>query len=234
MATSPLIFGRYFPAESPLHRLGAVWKLPAVLVVMVACFCVKGFLGLGIIACGVAVLYAVARIPLTTALKTAAPLLIFAVLTAILNLFFVTGGETLFSWGPFHITTESLFAAGFFGLRLTVLVFIACLLTLTTPVLAIVKATATLLSPLRRVSVPVDELAMMCGMAIRFLPLFAEEWVTIRQAREARGARMSYNPFKGGLKTVASLIIPLFVSAFRHAETISAAMDARCFDLRRR
>ncbi len=232
MANAPFIFGRYFPAKSPMHACNTIVKLLAVLALMLACFVVKGFIGLGIIAGVVIVLYALARIPLKTAWKTAAPLLIFAVLTAILNLFFISTGDVLWHWGPFRITSDSLFAAGFYGLRLTILVFIACLLTLTTPVLAIVKATAKLLSPLGHIGVPVEELSMMTGMAIRFLPLFAEELVNIRQAREARGANMTFNPFKGGLKTIASLIVPLFVSAFRHAETISAAMDARCFNLR--
>lgn len=229
MANAPLIFGRYYPGKSPVHTANVVVKLFGVLILMAACFIVKDFVGLGVITLVVAALYALARIPVGAALKTAAPLLVFAVLTAIMNLFFITTGEMLWHWGIFHITTDSLFAAGFYGLRLAVLVFIACLLTLTTPVLAIVKTTAKLLRPLGRIGVPVEELAMMTGLAIRFLPLFAEELVTIRQARQARGADMTLNPFKGGLKTVASLIIPLFVSAFRHAETISAAMDARCF-----
>ena len=231
MAGAPLIFGRFYPGKSPVHKTNVIVKLLAVLVLMAACFIVDDFIGLGIIALVVAGLYALARIPAGVALKTAAPLLVFAVLTAVMNLFFIATGETLWQWGIFHITTGGLFAAGFYGLRLTILVFIACLLTLTTPVLAIVKATAKLLRPLNRIGVPVEELSMMTGMAIRFLPLFAEELVTIRQARQARGADMSFNPFKGGLKTIASLIIPLFISAFRHAETISAAMDARCFRL---
>ena len=231
MANAPLIFGRYYPAKSPIHACSTIVKLLFVLAYMAACFIVKDFIGLGILALVAVILYVLAKIPPATAWKTAAPLLIFAVLTAIMNLFFITTGDMLWQWGPFHITTGSLFAAGFFGLRLAILVFIACLLTLTTPVLAIVKATAKLLSPLRHVGVPVDELAMMCGLAIRFLPLFAEELVNIRQAREARGADMTLNPFKGGLKTIASMIVPLFVSAFRHAETISAAMDARCFQV---
>ncbi len=197
----------------------------------IACFCADGFLGLGIVALIVALFYALARIPVAVAWKTAAPLLIFAVLTAIFNLFFVSTGEVLAQWWIFRITTDSLFSAGFYSLRLTILVFTACLLTLTTPVLSIVKTSAKLLGFLRRFGVPVNEIAMMAGMAIRFLPLFAEELVTIRQARQARGDAMSFNPFKGGLHTIATLIIPLFESAFRHAELISAAMDARCFNL---
>ena len=232
MAGAPLIFGRFYPQKSPVHAANVTVKLLCVLVLMVACFAVRGFIGLGVMCAVTAALYALARIPVGVAWKTAAPLLFFAALTAIMNLFFINTGEVLVSWGFLHITSDSLFSAGFYGVRLTVLVFIACLLTLTTPVLAIVKATAKLLSPLCRIGVPVDELSMMTGMAIRFLPVFAEELVTIRQAREARGADMTFNPFKGGLRNIASLIIPLFVSAFRHAETISAAMDARCFNLR--
>ncbi len=231
MASSPLIFGSYYPEKSPVHSTNVTVKLFAVLAFFIACFSVKNFLGLGIIAVIVAVLYAVARIPFNVAFKAAAPLLIFAILTAICNLFFIATGDVLAQWWIFRITTDSLFAAGFYSLRLCVLVFTACLLTLTTPVLAIVKTTAKLLGFLRRFGVPVNELAMMAGMAIRFLPLFAEELVTIRQARQARGDAMSFNPFKGGIHTVSTLVIPLFVSAFRHAETISAAMDARCFNL---
>ena len=232
MATAPLIFGRFYPTKSPIHAAPAVVKLPVTLALIIACFFFRGFAGLGLMAALTVLLYVLARIPAKVAAKTAAPLLVFAVLTAVLNLFFIATGDVLWAWGPFRITTDSLFSAGFYGARLTILVFVACLLTLTTPVMQVVKATARLMGPLRHVGVPVEELALMAGMAIRFLPLFAEEWVTIRQAREARGANMTFNPFKGGIRTVASLIIPLFVSAFRHAETISAAMDARCFDLR--
>ncbi|MBP5314210.1 MAG: energy-coupling factor transporter transmembrane protein EcfT, partial [Eggerthellaceae bacterium] len=172
---------------------------------------------------------AFSKIPFKTAIKTAAPLLIVSVLTFLFNLFFNTTGEVLLSWWIVTITSDGVYAAFFFGIRLSLLIFIACLLTLTTSILKITDATEDILLPLQKIGFPTHELAVITNIAIRFLPMFAQEFVTIRQARQARGSNMSFNPFKGGLKTLGSILTTLFVSAFRHADTLSQAMDARCY-----
>ncbi len=102
-------------------------------------------------------------------------------------------------------------------------------MTLTTTTLDITDAFEHLLGPLRRMGVPAHEFAMVMGIALRFLPQFIDEFQTIRAAQLARGAKLATSPVKGGLAGLTSLLVPLFSSAFRHADTLSAAMDARCY-----
>ena len=103
------------------------------------------------------------------------------------------------------------------------------MLTLTTISLDITEAFEHLLGPFKRIGVPAHEFAMIMGIALRFLPAFAEEFRTIRAAQVSRGARLSTSPTRGAINGLASLIVPLFASAFRHADTLAFAMDARCY-----
>lgn len=223
------IFGRYVPGESPIHRLDPRMKLTAVVAVMVLILAVGSYPALAVAACFVAAFYAIARIPLGTAFKAIAPLLFIVVLTAVLNLFFVQGGEVYAQLGPLAISQEGAHFAVFLSIRLTLLLLAASLLTLTTTTLDLTDAFEAMLRPFERIGFPAHEFAMVMGIALRFLPQFADELRTIRSAQLSRGAKVTSNPFKGGLSGLSSLMVPLFTSAFRHAETLSAGMDARCY-----
>lgn len=229
MRADSMIFGRYWPAHSVIHSLDARTKLIATLLIIIACFVPTDFAGQAAIAVVLVIIYALAKIPPLVAVRTVLPLMFIVVLTMLFNLFFTQGGDVLVQWGVITISQTGVRACLFFGIRLTLLLFAACLLTLTTTVMDVTDASEKLLSPLKALHLPIHELTMIAGIALRFLPLFAREAATIRDAQLARAAVLTYNPFKGGIRTMGSLIVPLFESAFRHAETLSAAMDARCY-----
>lgn len=198
-----------------------------MLVVIV--FCAGNFPALGIVALFVAGFFIMARIPLPQALRSIAPLSFIIVLTALFNVFYVQGGTVYVNWGWLTISQEGVRLAAFMAVRLTLLLLAGSLLTLTTTSLDITEAMERLLKPLARIGVPAHEFSLVMGIALRFLPQFAEEFRIIRVAQLARGAKLATSPVKGGLSGLTSLLVPLFASAFRHADTLSSAMDARCY-----
>lgn len=219
------VIGRYWPGTSPVHRMDARVKLVLALAVMAVVFAAQSFWGLAVCAAFVFGFFAAAGIPIGSAFKSIAPLAFIVVVTALLNVFFVQGGQVLFEWWIVRVSEDGLWQAAFIACRLLLLLLGMSLLTLTTPTLDITEAFERLLGPLRRIGVPAHELSMMMGIALRFLPQFVVELQTVYRAQISRGAVMS----KGRLSTLASLVVPLFTSAFRHAETLSSAMDARCY-----
>ena len=183
-----MIFGRYAAIQSAVHALDARCKLTLLLVYMVATIFASTVGGLALCALFTLGYYVVARIPARTAWKCVAPLLIMVLFTAIANLFFVQGGETLWSLGLVSITENGLHQAIFMSVRLTVVLFGACLITLTTTALDITDAFESMLQPFARFGLPAHELSMIAGIALRFLPQFAEEFLCVRNAQMSRGA----------------------------------------------
>ncbi len=133
------------------------------------------------------------------------------------------------SWGFITISERGVNAALLAACRLTVLLTGATLLTLTTAILDITEAFERLLSPLAKIGLPAHELGMMMGIALRFLPQFASEARIIHRAQISRGASFGSGALSGGIGAIGALLVPLFTSAFRHAETLALAMDARCY-----
>ena len=227
--SSGALFGRYWEADSPIHRLDPRMKIAGTFLLIVTTFCAGNFPALGLIALFMAASFALARVPLLQALRSIAPLSFIIVLTAAFNLFYIQGGATLVDWGWGSISEEGVRQALFVAVRLTLLLLSGSLLTLTTSSLDITEALERLLAPLTRIGVPAHEFSLVLGIALRFLPQFAEEFRTIRAAQLARGAKLATSPVKGGISGLTSLLVPLFASAFRHADTLSSAMDARCY-----
>lgn len=223
------LFGRYWAADSPIHALDPRTKVIGALALVVIIFCAGNFPALALAAVLVFALFAFAHIPFLQALRSIAPLVFIIVLTAAFNLLFIKGGTVYADWGWTSISSEGVRMAVFIAIRLTLLLLAGSLLTLTTTTLDITDAFEHLLGPLRRMGVPAHEFAMVMGIALRFLPQFIDEFQTIRAAQLARGAKLATSPVKGGLAGLTSLLVPLFSSAFRHADTLSAAMDARCY-----
>lgn len=182
---------------------------------VLACECV--------LICG---LYIASHIPLRQALRAIAPLAFIVIATAILNIFFVQGGTVYATWGIITISSDGIASAVFLSIRLTLMLCIACLLTLTTTSQDITSAFESILSPLAHIGIPTYDISQVMGMTLSFLPQIIDEWRTIRSSQLSRGAELSIH---GGTQKLSSLIIPLFTSAFRHAETLSLAMDARCY-----
>ena len=221
-------FGSYVPGNSCIHRIDARIKLTLGIAFIVALLCGHTFASLGIAAAFVFLTYVLARIPAGKALRSLAPLMVIVLIVVVLNLFTQQGGETLVQLGIFRISMGGVQAAGFMGVRLTVMMLGMSLITLTTPTIELSEAFEKMLAPFARFGLPAHELGMIMGIALRFMPQFATELATVYHAQVSRGARLSNSPVRG-VRMVSSLMIPLFASVFRHAETLSFAMDARCY-----
>lgn len=221
-------FGSYYPGSSPLHKLDPRTKLLAGVGIIAAALAAADFAALAVVAVFVACFYAVARIPVPSALRSLAPLLAIVVLASLFNLFLVQGGVVLVQWWFIRISEAGVYSCAFIASRLLVMMAGMSLITLTTTTIDLTEGFERLLSPFAHIGFPAHELGMILGIALRFMPQFADEFVNVYRAQISRGARLASSPSRG-LRMLSSLIVPLFSSAFRRAETLASAMDARCY-----
>lgn len=228
MSTSA-IFGRYWAADSPLHNLDPRTKILGTLILVITLFCANNFYSLAFVCAFILMLIPLSKIPILQVLKSIAPLLFIVILTALFNLVFIQGGAIYIDWGWLQISQEGITRTIFICIRLTFLLLSGSLLTLTTTSMDITEGFERLLTPFSKIGLPAHEFAFVLGTALRFLPQFADEFKRIRAAQIARGAKLRTSPLRNGMSTVTSLLVPLFTSVFRHADTLSAAMEARCY-----
>lgn len=227
--SAAVIFGRYQSGHSFMHRLDPRTKVLGTLALVVIVFLAQNFLSLGFLALAFLALSLASKISPAQLIRSIAPLVFIIILTMIFNLVFVQGGQVYLDFGWLKVSYEGIYTAVFIGLRLLLLLLSGSLLTLTTTTLDITEALEELLAPLGRIGVPTHEFAFVIGLALRFLPLFIDEFQDIKEAQRARGARLSTSPTRSGLTWFLSLLVPLFASVFRHAEILSSALDARCY-----
>lgn len=223
-----ITIGQYIPGQSLVHNLDPRTKILSAVIFMIALFSVKtplGYISMGIFTFLVVWL---SHIPLHYLLRGLKPVLIIIVFTITLHLF-LTPGTEIFRWGIFKITLEGVRQGVFMGLRLVFLVFITSLLTLTTSPISLTDGLEYLLSPGRRFGLPAHELAMMMSIALRFIPTLLEETEKIMKAQMARGADFESGNLWRRAKNMVPLLVPLFVSAFRRADDLAMAMEARCY-----
>ncbi len=221
-------FGSYIPGTSPVHKLDPRTKLLLGCAFIIILLCAKSALALAVAAAFVVVVYLIARIPASKAVQSLAPLLAIVFIVAILNLFTATEGAVVVDLGLLKVRDAGISAAAFMAARLTIMMLGMSLITLTTMTIDLTEAFERLLAPLARFGFPAHELGMIMGIALRFMPQFASELATIYHAQISRGAKLANSPVKG-VRMLSSVMVPLFTSVFRHAETLSSAMDARCY-----
>ena len=221
-------FGSYYPGDGVLHRLDPRTKLLLGFAFLIVALTVRSFAPLGVVAAFIAVLYVLSGVPVGKAVRSLAPLLAIVVIVALLNLFTGTGGRTLFQLGFVRVTEGGVSSCVFTALRLTLMMAGMSLITMTTMTLDLTAAFERLLAPFARFGLPAHELGMILGIALRFIPQFATELADTYRAQVSRGANLSRGPL-GGIRMLSSVTVPLFASVFRHAETLSEAMDARCY-----
>ena len=222
-------FGQYYPGGSFLHKMDARVKMVLSLVYLICIFFIQSFFGFGVIFVLLALIVAVSKVPVRSVLKSIKPILILLIFTTLLNLFFNLEGETLVQWWIFRITTGGLIFSAKMILRLVLLVMGMSMLTLTTTPVDLTAAIESLLKPLNVVHFPVHELAFIMSIALRLIPSIMEETDRIIRAQKARGADFeSGNIFKRA-KAFIPILIPMFIGAFKRAEELAVAMDARCY-----
>ena len=222
-------FGQYYPTKSFVHKSDPRIKLLALIAYIVALFLAKNFYALSACFFVFVIAMIASRVPFGSVLRSIKAIIFLLVFTAVLNLFFHGGEHLLVRWGIIKIYRESIIFTVFFVLRLFFLVMGSALLTLTTTPVELTDGIESLLTPLKWVRFPVHELALIMSIALRFIPTLIDETNRIISAQKARGADFeSGNIFKR-IKAIVPILIPLLISAFRRAEELGDAMDARCY-----
>lgn len=224
-----ITIGQYFPGKSPLHKMDARVKILLTAVFIVMLFTADNMAGLAIGILFTILAFAISKIPAKMIGKSLKPIVPIVIFTAILNLFFVRTGEPYFEWKFIKITDNGVNTAIFMTVRIICLIAGTSLLTYTTSPIALTDAIERLLSPLKKIKVPVHELAMMMTIALRFIPTLVEETDKIISAQKARGANMEEGSILQKAKALIPILIPLFVASFRHAEELALAMECRCY-----
>lgn len=223
-----ITIGQYVKGDSILHRLDPRTKIFGMLAIMVALFFVNNWIGLVYAAVVVfAVLFA-SQVPLKFYIRGVKPLRWILLFTAAVQIF-LTPGEIIWQWGIVHITAEGVRLAIFMCVRLVLLVMTTSVLTLTTTPIVLTDAVENLLSPFKRIGVPAHELAMMMTIALRFIPLLADETEKIMAAQKARGAAFDEGGLMDRARALLPILVPLFLSAINRASELAMAMEARCY-----
>lgn len=223
-----ITIGQYIPGDTPVHNLDPRIKIIITFVFIAALFFINKFFGYLFVVAFMMLAIVLSKIPVKYIFKGLKPLIVIILLTVALNIF-MTEGEVIYTIWKLKVTKEGLIQAAFMALRLIFLITGASLLTLTTSPISLTDGIEKLLNPLRRIGVPAHELAMMMTIALRFIPTLLEETDKIMKAQMARGADFETGNIISRAKAMVPLLVPLFISAFRRADELALAMEARCY-----
>ena len=223
-----ITLGQYYPAGSILHKLDPRVKLVGTMIFLIAVFSYRGIPGLVCITVCLAALIKLSKVPFSYMVKGLRAIVVLLALTCVFNLF-LTPGEVVFSFWKITITKEGINLSFRMVLRLLYLILGTSLMTLTTTPNQLTDGLEQGLKPLNRIHVPVHELAMMMSIALRFIPILIEETDKIMKAQTARGASFDEGGLIQKAKSMVPLLVPLFISAFRRANDLALAMEARCY-----
>ena len=224
-----ITLGQYFPGNSFVHRLDPRTKLLVLVAYIVALFMAVSWASYGLCLVFLVTSIAISGIPAKSFLRGMKPLMFILIFTAILNIFFTEGETVLVAFWGITITLEGLIRAFFMLLRILMLVTGTFLLTYTTSPISLTDGLESLLSPLKRIKLPVHELSMMMCIALRFIPTLIEETDKIMSAQKARGADFESGNLLQRVKALIPILVPLFISAFRRADELATAMECRCY-----
>ncbi len=220
-------FGQYYPTSSFVHKMDSRVKLILLIAYIVLIFVVKNFYGFIVVCSFLLIATLFSKVPILSLLKSVKAVIFIILITVILNIFFYKPeNPTYLFW---IITKEALYFSAFMALRLTTLVLGSMLLNLTTTPVALTDGIESLLKPLKFIKFPVHELALVMSIALRFIPILMNEADRIILAQKARGANFDSGNLIKRAKALLPVLVPLLISAFRRAEELGDAMDARCY-----
>jgi len=223
-----IMIGQYFPGDSFLHRMDARVKILLLLILLIEVF-VFTSAPVYLLMTGITfLLIMTSKVPLRMVLRSLKPLWWIILFTFVLHLFSHPGREIYRIW-QFVITQEGVEQGALISVRLMLLIVLSTLLTFTTSPLKLTDALESLLSPFKRLGLPAHELAMMMTIALRFIPTLIRETDKIMKAQQSRGADFVTGSIMSRLKNMVPILVPLFLSAFRRADDLALAMEARCY-----
>ncbi|TCK93446.1 energy-coupling factor transport system permease protein [Natranaerovirga hydrolytica] len=224
-----ITIGQYYPTNSILHKLDPRTKINGTFVFILSLFFVRDFYGYIVSAIFLFGVIKTSKVPVKYILKGLKAIFVILLITVLLNMFLTPGDHILLEVGPLSISDTGLRLAVFMGIRLIFLIMGSSILTLTTSPIQLTDGIERLLTPLSKIKVPAHEIAMMMTIALRFIPILLEETDKIMKAQMARGADFDSGSIIKRSKSLIPLLVPLFVSAFRRADDLAMAMEARCY-----
>lgn len=224
-----ITIGQYYPTESPVHKLDPRTKILITFIYIFGLFFINSFIGYAFVALCFLGAVKLSKVPLKFILRGLKSIMFILLFTVALNMFFTRTGNTLFSLGFLTVTDEGIMIAAKMGIRLILLIVGSSLLTLTTSPIELTDGIESLLKPFSKIGVPAHEIAMMMSISLRFIPILLEETDKIMKAQMARGADFESGNIIQRAKAMIPIMVPLFISAFRRAEELAMAMEARCY-----
>ncbi|MFX3624240.1 MAG: energy-coupling factor transporter transmembrane protein EcfT [Ectobacillus sp.] len=222
-----IIIGKYIPGESLIHRLDPRAKLLLVFLYVFVVFLANNALSYSFLFLYALIPLVLSRIPVHYVLSGLKPILWIFLFTFFLHVFTTKEGELLFQIGWFSVYEKGFAQGIYISLRFLVIIIITTLLTLTTTPIEITDGMEALLHPFKKIGLPVHEIALMMSISLRFIPTLMEETEKIMKAQSSRGVDFAGGPLKDRLRAVVSLLVPLFINAFKRAEDLAVAMEAR-------
>ena len=225
---SNITLGQYYPGKSFLYQLDPRAKIVATMIVIIAIFLANTLGAYAFLTGFILYCLALSRLPFRLICQSVKPLWIIIVFTLGIHMF-TTPGEIIWQYNVFTITHQGLVQGGLMTARLVYLIVFSSLLTFTTSPIILTDGIERLLNPFRRFGMPAHELAMMMTIALRFIPTLLEETDRIMKAQTARGANFTSGNLWQRAKSMVPLLVPLFISAFRRADELATAMEARCY-----
>lgn len=223
-----ITIGQYYPVDSVIHRLDPRVKLIGTFIYIISLFLFRNFFGYIITGLFLFSVIKLSKVPFRFIMRGLKAVIMLLMFTVIFNLF-LTPGNTIFQLGFLKITEEGLRTAAFMAIRLVFLILGSSIMTFTTTPNHLTDGLEKIMWPLRKIKVPVHEIAMMMSIALRFIPILLEETDKIMKAQMARGADFESGGIIKRAKSLIPILVPLFVSAFRRANDLAMAMEARCY-----
>ena len=225
-----ITLGQYFPGNSALHRMDSRMKIILMLLYIIMIFLAHTIYSYAAVLLSAIILVIISRIPWKLILRGVKPLIFIIVFTGVINIFWTEGEELLFQWGFITVYREGIeFAVSMIIRIITLILGTGVLLSYTTSPIALTDGIERLLSPLKKIKVPVHEFSMMMSIALRFIPTLMEETDKIMSAQKARGADFTTGSIMQRARALIPVFIPLIVSAFRRADELAVAMECRCY-----
>lgn len=225
-----ITLGQYYPAHSLIHKLDPRVKLMGTMVYIISLFAFRGIAGFLLVAAFLVLIIRLSKVPFSFMVKGLKAIVVLMSITAVFNLFLTPGKEVLFHYWILTITMEGVKNAIFMLVRLSFLIVGTSIMTLTTTPNQLTDGLEKSLMPLSVIKIPVHAIAMMMSIALRFIPILIEETDIIMKAQMARGADFESGGLIKKAKNMVPLLVPLFVSAFRRADDLAMAMEARCYE----
>ncbi len=224
-----ITLGQYYPADSILHKLDPRVKLVTTLIFLTALFLVSSWWGYLVATLFLAWVIRLSKVPFKFMIRGLKAIIMILMITVVFNLFLTPGERVLVQFWKLQITDTGLRTAAFMAVRLIYLIIGSSVMTLTTTPNDLTDGMERLLSPLKKLRVPVHEISMMMSIALRFIPILMEETDKIMKAQMARGADFEHGNLMQKARNLVPLLVPLFISAFQRAHDLAMAMEARCY-----